>query len=160
MIGSVKPRLLATMVTTTSYGTWLPVDLRGYVENGEILPGDPMRLAHSRQRMGERNPVLFSSAQQMVLFDALQSACGEFEYRLTDVSIESWHLHWIVEHGFDPVATMVGRLKNRPRQALNAGRIWTEGYHDSLLFELAAIEARRQYIARHAGCRMTNCIIR
>lgn len=78
----MQPRLLATRVTTTSYGSW--------------LPGDPMRLAQSRNRMGERKPILFSIKQQTALFDALRRACDEFGYRLTDASIESWHLHWIV----------------------------------------------------------------
>jgi hypothetical protein len=155
----MQPRLLATMVTTTSYGSWLPGDLRGYVEHGTILPGDPARLEQSRQRMGDHQPVLFSAEQQIVLFDALCRSCDEFHYTLTDASIESWHTHWIVEHGFDPVADMVGRLKNRMRQALNIGRIWTEGYYDSLLFEQPARETRSRYIARHAGCRMTNGVI-
>lgn len=34
-------RVVATMVTTTSYGTWLPGDLRGYVQNNTILLGEP-----------------------------------------------------------------------------------------------------------------------
>jgi hypothetical protein len=134
----------------------LPGDLRGYVENGAILPGDPARLEQARQRMGDRQPVLFSLQQQTILFDALCRACDEFGYKLTDASMELWHTHWIVEHGFDAVATMVGRLKNRMRQALNIGRIWTEGYYDSLLFEQSARDTRSRYIARHAGVRMTN----
>jgi hypothetical protein len=68
-------------------------------------------------------------------------------------------LHWIVHHGFDPVPTMVGRLKNRMRQALAIGRIWTEGYYDAKLFDQAAIESRRRYIGRHAGCRMIDGMI-
>jgi REP element-mobilizing transposase RayT len=155
----MQPRLLATMVTTTSYGAWLPGDIRGYVDKGIILPGDPNRLEQATQRMANRTPVLFSTQQQHQLFDALRAAAEEFHYRLTDASIESWHLHGIVEHGFDPVATMVGRLKNRMRQALNIGRIWTEGYYDSRLFESTALQPRRQYIARHAGSRMTDGVI-
>ena len=34
----MPPNVLATMVTTTSYGTWLPGELRGYVDKGVILP--------------------------------------------------------------------------------------------------------------------------
>jgi REP element-mobilizing transposase RayT len=143
------------MITTTSYGTWLPGDLRGYVENGIVLPGDPARLEEATRRMGARSPVLFTANQQSKLFDALRAAADEFQYELTDASVESWHLHWMCHHGFDPVATMVGRLKNRMRQALNVGRIWTEGYYDSKCFEYELVEVRRRYIARHAGCRMT-----
>src|SRR5271170_4753076 len=69
--------------------------------------GDPYRLELATRRMADRSVVLFSIQQQKQLFDALQKAAEEFHYRLTDASIESWHLHWIVEHGFDPVATMV-----------------------------------------------------
>ncbi len=143
------------MITTTSYGSWLPGDLRGYVENGLILPGDPNRLQQATQRM-TGTPIIFAPNQQSILFDALRTACDEFHYELTDASIESWHLHWMCHHGFDSVATMVGRLKNRMRQALGIGRIWTEGYFDSKCFEIEMVEARRGYIARHAGCRMTD----
>jgi hypothetical protein len=159
MMPRMEPRLLLTMVTTTSFGAWLPGDLRGYVENGIVLPSDPFRLEQAMQRMAGRSPVLFTVAQQNRLFDTLRAAVEEFHYQLTDVSIESWHLHWMVHHAFDPVATMVGRLKNRMRQALNIGRIWTEGYYDSRLFEYPAIETRRKYIARHDGCRMSNGVI-
>jgi hypothetical protein len=65
----------------------------------------------------------------------------------------------MVQHGFDSVATMVGRLKNRMRQALGIGRIWTEGYYDSRLFDPAGIENRRRYIGRHPGCRMSGGVV-
>jgi REP element-mobilizing transposase RayT len=155
----MQPRLLATMVTTTSYGAWLPGDIRGYVENGTILPGDPARLEQAKYRMGDHTPILFTCEQQALLFEALCQAAGEFQYQLTDASVESWHLHWIVEHGFDSVATMVGRLKNRMRQALGIGRIWTEGYYASRLFEPAEIESRRRYIRQHSGGRMSGGVI-
>jgi hypothetical protein len=144
------------MVTTTSYGSWLPGDLRGYVDDGMILPGDPIRVAQAQRRMAGRAPVRFSPEQQDRLFRALAAAAVEFHYQLTDASVESWHLHWILKHGYDPVATMVGRLKTRMRQALAMGRIWTEGYYDSLLFDEPALEARRKYIARHPGCRLSH----
>jgi REP element-mobilizing transposase RayT len=151
----MQARLLATMVTTTSYGSWLPGDIRGYVDNGIILPGDPTRLQQATRRM-KQAPVLFTTDQQSKLFDALQSAALEFNYELTDASVENWHLHWMCQHGFASIATMVGRLKNRMRQALNIGRTWTEGYFDSKCFEPEMIAARRGYIAKHAGCRMTD----
>ena len=143
------------MVTTTSYGSWLPGDLRGYVEDGVVLPGDPRRFRQAIDHMGGRSPVLFTAEQQVVLFESLCDAAAEFGYELADVSVESWHVHWLVGHGFDPVATMVGRLKNRLRQAVGVGRVWTAGYYDSTCFDEAAVLARRRYIGRHVGCRMT-----
>ena len=57
---------------------------------------------------------------------ALITACAEFHYRISDVTIESWHLHWILFHGDDPIEKVMGRLKTRMRQALARGKIWTE----------------------------------
>ncbi|WP_339912360.1 hypothetical protein, partial [Symmachiella dynata] len=144
--------VLATMVTTTSYGTWLPGDLRGYVEDKRILPHEPRLLLYSKQLLS-RTPVFFDADEQSQLFEALIAAGDEFGSMVTDVSVDTWHLHWICAHGFDAVATMIGRLKNRMRQRLARGRIWTAGYCHRCLFTDAEIDIARAYILRHHGCR-------
>ena len=142
------------MTTTTSYGSWLPGDARGYVQRGEVLPPALKLVSHATQLL-KSSPVSFTVHEQERLFDALQSASKEFNYRLTDASVESWHLHWIVVHE-DTVKTMVGRLKNRLRQSLNRGRIWTKGYHFRELRSEEELFVARNYIARHEGVRLTN----
>jgi hypothetical protein len=144
-----------TFVTTTTFGSWLPGDLRGYVRKGEILPGDPQLLELSRQNL-KGLPVRLSLDDRDKAFDSLVAACNEFDYRLSDVAVEPWHLHWIVFHGDDAIETMVGRLKTHMRQALAKGRVWTEGYCAEPLFDDLAVEQAQDYIVRHAGCRMTN----
>ncbi len=145
--------VIATMVTTTSYGTWLPGDLRGYVKDKQILPHDPALLKCSRELM-IKEPVFFNAKDRADLFEALVAAGREFRYAITDISIDAWHLHWVVCHGYDPVRKMVGRLKTRMRQKLDRGRIWTDGYCHRCLFSDEEIESARRYIARHAGCRL------
>lgn len=140
------------MITTTTYGTWLPGDLRGYVDRGVILPHDPDRLERSRRLM-KTDPVFLSPREQDALFDALQRAAREFEYALFAVSIESWHAHWLIDHAFDAVEVMMGRLKTRMRQALARGRLWTAGYDARYCFDEEAVEARRNYIRQHHGYR-------
>jgi hypothetical protein len=142
-------------VTTTSYGTWLPGDMRGFVRKGMTLPGDPKLLERSRKLL-KAVPVYFTPAERDQLFAALCAGCIEFGYRLSDVAVESWHLHWILFHGDDPIETVTGRLKTRMRQALNRGRIWTEGYCAEPLFDVVAIEQAQEYIAHHHGCRMSD----
>jgi len=141
------------MVTTTSYGTWLPGDLRGYVQEGLVLPANPALLNHAKQML-KKAPVFFTPAQQERLFSAIVAACIEFRYSLEHLSIEQWHLHWVVGHGFDPIETIVGRLKNRMRQALKIGRIWTEGYCARPLYSDVEIQICAEYIARHEGNRV------
>ena len=145
-------RLLATMITTTTYGTWLPGDLRGYVERGVILPGDPNRLDRSRRLM-RTDPVYLTPDEQDAVFEALQRAAHEFDYSLFAASIESWHAHWLIDHRFDAADVMVGRLKTRMRQALDRGRIWTAGYDARFCFDHEALVRRRDYIRRHCGSR-------
>jgi REP element-mobilizing transposase RayT len=128
-----------TFVTTTSHGTW--------------LPGDPALLELSRQRLKSR-PVYFTLSERTQLFKALRAACTEFQYRLSDVAIESCHLHWILFHGDDSIEKVVGRLKTRMRQALGRSKIWTEGYCAEPLFDEVAIKQAQEYIARHEGCMM------
>jgi REP element-mobilizing transposase RayT len=142
-----------SFVTTTSHGTWLPGDVRGYVRKGVQLPGDAKLLKLSQQQMRSR-PVYFTPSERDRLFDALRQACGEFEYRLSDVAIEPWHLHWILFHDVDAIEVVIGRLKTRMRQALNRGRIWTEGYCAEPLFDDRAVACAQEYIAQHEGCRM------
>jgi hypothetical protein len=148
----MSQRLLATMITTTSYGVWPPGDLRGYVDEGVILPGNPKLLDHAKALMTS-DPVYFTTAQQTILFNALVSASTRYGYQLFCASVESWHLHWLIDHGFDSAATMVGRLKTAMRKALNCGRIWTEGYDSRYCFTDRDVDTRRGYIMRHAGYR-------
>lgn len=144
-----------SFVTSTAYGNWLPGDLRGYVRNGRILPGDARLLELSQKKL-KSSPICFTMDERWTLFSSLLDACDEFNYQISDVAIESWHLHWILFHRDDTIDIVVGRLKTRMRQALNRGRIWTGGYCGEPLFNDLAIEQAQAYIAGHDGCMMTN----
>lgn len=138
-------------VTVTSYGSWLPGDARGWVQRGEVLLANPELERRARKELVQPI-VLFSSQDQDELQSTLLAACEEFGYRLFELSIESWHLHWILRHD-DTAASMVGRLKNRMRQRLQRGRIWAEGYWQRELNSDEELLTAREYIRRHAGWR-------
>jgi REP element-mobilizing transposase RayT len=143
---------LVNFVTTTSYASWLPGDARGYIQRGELLPASPALEQHAHSLLKQR-PILFTHDERDRLERALLAACDEFGYRLFDLSIESWHLHWIVRHN-DDANSMIGRLKSRMRQELNRGRIWTKGYWRRELRTEEQLLIARQYIRRHPGCRI------
>jgi hypothetical protein len=153
--GTIITRMAITFITTTTHGTWLPGDLRGFVRRGQTLPGDPKLLAQSRKLL-KSDPVFFSASEQDRAADSILAAADEFGYHLTDLAVEAWHLHWIVAHGDDPVQVMAGRLKARIRQSLDRGQIWTTGYWDEAVDDETALEQIREYISRHAGCRVLN----
>ena len=141
------------MVTTTSYGTWLPGDLRGYVEDGIVLPANPGLLNYSKQML-VMSPVFFTPAQQEPLLNAIVAACREFDYDLLHLSIESWHLHWVAGHGFDPVPVMVGRLKNRMRRRSTSGGSGRRGTGIGACFRKRRFTSAAGHIARHEGHRV------
>jgi hypothetical protein len=142
----------ATFVTTTTYGTWLPGDTKGYSDRGLMLPSCPPLEQYSKAQL-KKQPVFLSHCERDLVFNALVDGSSEFGYRLSDVAVEAWHLHWMIWHN-DSVDVMIGRLKTRMRQSLDRGRIWTEGYSSRHLMSDDAILDARQYIARHRGCRM------
>jgi hypothetical protein len=147
----------STFVTTTSYGSWLPGDPRTWMSDGNIhAPFQPIANAARNDMTGE--PVEFSPTEQVKRSNAIQTAALEFAYHLTDLAVEKCHLHWIVIH-HDPVDAMVGRLKNRMRQAVNRGRIWTAGCWDLALDDHEAVEQARAYIRKHPGCRLSNGMV-
>ena len=69
------------------------------------------------------------------------------------MSVESWHTHFLLDHGFDTVEAVAGRLKTRMRQAVGIGRMWTTGYDSRFCFAVEAVGKRKRYIERHAGWR-------
>lgn len=145
-------RCETSFVTTTSYGSWLPGDVRGYVENGRPLLACPALAAYATSRMNGE-PVRFTDAECNALHDSIAAAADEFGYRLSDLVIEATHLHWIASH-HDEMETMVGRLKNRMRQWLGRGRIWTTGYCGVEIRDLKGLHDARNYLAQHRGLRM------
>lgn len=118
-----------------------------------MLPPNPALLQHAVKLMSAR-PILLNGAQQCVLYDAIVAAATQYDYRLLALTIESWHLHWLIDHRFDDVPTMVGRLKTAMRKALAMGRIWTVGYDARYCFTDDETRTRAAYILRHAGARL------
>jgi hypothetical protein len=81
------PDWAVTFVTTTAYGSWLPGDTRGYVQNGELLPANPALEWHARSLL-KHYPDPFSQREQQSLFEAIVAACNEFNYRLLELSLK------------------------------------------------------------------------
>jgi hypothetical protein len=60
----------ATLITMTTYGTWLRGAKRGWIDEGKILPADPILEAADRRRM--KHPVyVFKRARLLEIGDFL-----------------------------------------------------------------------------------------
>jgi REP element-mobilizing transposase RayT len=61
------------------------------------------------------------------------------------------HLHWLVELGPQPLATLMQRLKSRSAIAINkvesrGGRLWQKGFHDRALRSDEDLQSVARYI--------------
>src|SRR5688572_6405481 len=87
---------LATMITMTTYGTWLRGDRRGWVDAGIIFPPDPDLEAADRRRM-KHAPFLFDRDR---LYEAGgyigESVTKRLELPLYALCINTWHVHFVI----------------------------------------------------------------
>ena len=143
-------QLLATMLTMTTYGTWLRGDARGSVEHAVLYPADPQLEEIDRARM--KHPRFAFARNDLLnighwILDALRTRLDQSVVALT---VQTWHLHFIVPTSKVPIAHVAKCAKEAVRYDLRAGRpIWTVGYDKRYCFDDAVILARIKYIECH-----------
>jgi hypothetical protein len=141
---------LATMLTFTTYGTWLRGDKRGYVDDGKILPPDPDLEAHDRARM--EHPIYLFPQDRLFdigtfIGDSLTSRLHVIIHAL---HVGTWHTHLVIGHTNHNIAGVVRCAKESVRYGLRPGRpIWTDGYDKRFCFDTRAALARIRYVERH-----------
>jgi hypothetical protein len=89
------PRL-GTLVTYTTYGTWLCGDARGWVDHGQLLPAEPLRELADYDLL--KHPPMFLPKDQ--LLDLGGSICESLHQRLglrlLAFTVQIWHVHYVV----------------------------------------------------------------
>src|SRR5262245_45094384 len=95
--------LLAYHVTWTTYGTWLPGDVRGWVKWGQwgIKPPEPETERDARQRMVESTVVL-TEEQRTLVEQTIRDHCRIRGWLLHAVNVRSNHVHVVVTADREP----------------------------------------------------------
>ena len=141
---------LATMITMTTYGTWLRGDRRGWVDAGRILPSDPVLEVADRGRM-KHPPYLFARSR---LYDVGRmigaSLDGRLDVPLLALSVAIWHVHVVIGHTRPPISDVVKCAKDAVRYGLRPGRpIWTADFDKRFCFDERSVRTRVRYVERH-----------
>jgi hypothetical protein len=141
---------LAIMLTTTTYGTWLRGDARGWVEDGITYPADPHLEAADRRRM-RYEPFRFRTEELLQVGQWLgESLRTRLRQRILAITVQTWHLHVIVAATAEPVSRVMKCIKDAVRWNLRADRpIWTDGYDKRFCFDEESLRARVEYVERH-----------
>jgi len=145
-------RIVGYMVTWTTYGSWLPGDKRGYVENGQILPGDKQILKRNRDR--QKSPTVKLKARQKKIVQAVILAEAErIGHKIDALVVYANHVHLLARPHTESMEKIVNRYKSITTRAMweqgREGRIWTKGYDKRFCFSEEEIIRRIKYIQNH-----------
>ena len=156
------------LLTSTTYGTWLPGDQRGFVSHysDESLqrifhhtPGEPYDanilhlVAAARQAMNGA-AVYLSHVQADRLLEQFQETALHRQWTLLAVGIMTWHFHLVVGVDGDPdPERILADFKSYGSRALNLiwgrrpnGTWWTTSGSKRKLPTEAAVEAAIRYV--------------
>ena len=141
---------LATMLTMTTYGTWLRGDARGWVDRGIIWPENP-QLERVDQGRLKHPPFRFKQGDLDHVGAAIGQALRErLEVRLAAMAVQTWHVHLVVMATRHPIGNVVKCAKDAARWVLLPGRpIWTRSYDKRFIFDEMSLRNRIDYVERH-----------
>jgi REP element-mobilizing transposase RayT len=144
------PKTLATMITITTYGTWLRGDQRGWVDDGKTMPPSPP-LEWSDRRTMKHPPYTFPADKFELIGELIgESLRNRIDTAILAMTIQSWHIHMVIGPTRHPIADVVKCAKDAVRYGLRIGRpIWTAGYDKRFCFDAPALRGRIEYVERH-----------
>lgn len=156
------------LLTWTTYGTWMPGDVRGFVSNVRDGPGPEVRHnapgtpydaddARVRQRAWKNlvgRPVYLTAAQAAVVAGQLRKTAEFCGWQLPALAIMANHIHVVVGvegdpeparlmHDFKSYASRALRLAG---QAPSGGRWWTESGSRRKLKDAEAVTSAVRYV--------------
>ncbi len=143
---------ITSLITWTTYGTWLPGDMRGWRNRrgGEQLPR-PLLERWCREQMSG-DVVLLSPRDREIVEDACREHCEFRGWHLFAVSAMSNHVHAVVAADEKPQkvrdqlkANCTRRLRNQ-ETPLIAERTWTRGGDCSIVDGDEEIESAIIYV--------------
>ena len=145
-------RVIAYMITWTTYGAWLQGDKRGYVKRGKILNEDKFLQEKCKEMMKSREFKL-TKRQQQVAKDAIIEKANGIGQILHSVAVCSNHVHLILENTKKPIGMAVSQYKNAARIALSkAGvnsKLWTRGFDKKYCFNEDELRNKIRYVEKH-----------
>ena len=140
------------MLTWTTYGSWLPGDERGYVDDGVIKSSRPKLQTDNRGKQTYPTANL-NLVEQEIVHKAIQEEAEELNQRILALSVNRNHIHVVAEHNEIPIEKAVSHYKNAARMALRKngfnGRIWTQGFDKRYCFHEKELEQKIRYVLNH-----------
>jgi len=140
------------MVTWTTYGSWLPGDIRGYVRNGQILSGD-YKILEKNQTRQKSSTVKLNKKEMKLIRQIILNEAERIGHEIVALAACTNHVHLAARSYSESVEEIVGRYKSLTTRALwehgRQGRIWTKGYDKRFCFSEDQLRKKIRYINKH-----------
>ncbi len=171
---------LTWLLTSTTYGTWLPGDTRGFVGRVvEARADDPLtehRVEHDRpqtdydrdipalraaaQQQMKGEPILLTAEQAGVVLEQFRETAAYRGWTLHAVAIMANHFHAVLSAPESVLTDAIMRdLKSYASRALNrkwavpeSGTWWTKSGSRRKLPDDRAVETAIRYVQNQRGC--------
>jgi len=145
-------KIIAYMITWTTYGTWLQGDKRGYVKDGKILRENGALLQSNLKRL--KNPATrFDTEHCDIVRRAILNKAKEIRQQIYAIAVCSSHVHIVAERTNESIEKVVSYYKNAARIALRGGgfvgRVWTKGFDKRFCFDRDQLQSRIKYVKDH-----------
>jgi REP element-mobilizing transposase RayT len=156
------------LLTSTTYGTWLPGDARGFVSRVRVgdgprvehdIPGTPYDAAlpglqNSARRQLKGPPIYLTAEQAVVLLAQFQETAAYRQWQLVAVAVMANHIHLVVGVPGDPAPEeLLQDFKSYGSRALNrrwgkpvSETWWTESGSKRKLPDEAAVRGAIEYV--------------
>jgi hypothetical protein len=143
-------RTLATLITISTYGTWLRGDARGWVDDGITFPPDPVLEQLDWDRM-KFKPYKFPRDVRFAVGQAIGRSLRErLDLHINAFCLQSWHGHIVVGSTSHSTGDIVKCAKDAARWHLRLDRpIWAGGYDKRFCFDQRSVVNRVRYVEAH-----------
>ena len=146
------PKIIGYMVTWTTYGSWLPGDERGYVENGHILPANRGIFKASKKQL-KSQAVSLTKQEMKIIHQVILNEAQRIHNEILALVVCTNHVHIAIHPHSQSIDKIISRYKSITTRALwdtgRKGRIWTKGFDKRFCFSEEELAARIKYINKH-----------
>ena len=145
-------KLIAYMVTWTTYGTWLQGDERKYVKNGEILqPNEKLKTENQEQQKFQT--ITLNKNQRQIAEQAIRQEAKRINQKILALAVCANHIHLLAEKSEKTIEQTVHNYKYAATAALRkAGlqnKIWTKGFDKRFCYQQQELQQKIKYIQDH-----------
>jgi REP element-mobilizing transposase RayT len=148
----IMSEIIGYMLTWTTYGSWLPGDKRGYVDDGRTFNGDIEILKRNKQR--QKSLLVKLNAQEKdFVKQVIRDEAKKINHKIEALSFRGSHVHLVARPHSTSIEDVVEKYKGLTTRFLwqkgRKGRIWTKGYDKRFCFTEQELDARIKYVQNH-----------